>query len=337
MRIPEQIKELARAVKYRRLLHQAEHIASRTPRPTEPTPPPMAFIVGSGRSGTTILGKTMASHREVCYLFEPYHLWAAVDPSLDLLNLFYDVEPRCLVSEERCTPRAKARFARQISYHHRKRGGGLVIEKTPINAVRIGYIRALAHDAKIVHLVRDGVDVAQSIARIASNPWYKIAGKPLLNQWWGVGKIKWRALARDGAKAGHFPGEVRDLQTDLARGAYEWLVSLREIDRYRESLGDRLLEIRYPDLTDDPRGTLTRLNDWLGINTPSDWLDRVTAMYGPARGHGHDQIMLPQQMCWAFNTYQDRYGFDKRAVNRRGRPTTSGVSDNGLVELTCTG
>ena len=48
--------------------------------------PAPIFIIGCGRSGTTLLGKMFDAHPAVRYLYEPYHLWAAIEPATDFLQ-----------------------------------------------------------------------------------------------------------------------------------------------------------------------------------------------------------------------------------------------------------
>jgi hypothetical protein len=308
------IMPLARAIKFRMLSRRSERIANRASSGGAPALPTMAFVVACGRSGTTVLGKALAQHPDICYLFEPYHLWAAVDPVTDVLNLYHDVQPRFIIDADLCTDRSRERFAGLIAYEH-QRGGKLVIEKTPLNAARIGYLDALAPGAKYVHILRDGIDVAMSIAKIARFSQYRILGKPALNPWWGVGGVKWRTLQADGIAAGYFPDEAATLETEEAKGAYEWLVSLGEIDRFRQRLGDRLYELQYGELTAEPGATLTSLCGWLGLETPNPWLTEVQAMFRPERPHQESTLRLPPNMCRAFNAYQERFGFPKRATS----------------------
>lgn len=68
-------------LRYRRALRQA---AAASPTDTSPANPP-GFIIGCGRSGTTILGTILEQHPSICYLLEPYHLWAAIDPRTDAM------------------------------------------------------------------------------------------------------------------------------------------------------------------------------------------------------------------------------------------------------------
>jgi hypothetical protein len=51
-----------------------------------------------------------------------------------------------------------------------------------------------------------------------------------LNNWWGVGDVKWTVLQQDGRAVGYYPDEVHQLTTDAQRGANEWLMSLREVN-----------------------------------------------------------------------------------------------------------
>jgi len=99
-----------------------------------------------------------------------------------------------------------------------------------------------------------------SIDRLASNQPYRMAGRADYNQWWGSNDLKWQRLQTEGPGRGHFTQiEVSQLTNNAQRGAYEWLTSLAEADRWRPVLGDRLLEITYPELTANPADTLARI------------------------------------------------------------------------------
>ena len=139
------------------------------------------FIIGCGRSGTTLLGELLAGHPEFSYRYEPYHLWAAVDPITDFLHLYSRGEYHCLLDASSVTPTARLRFRRLISAP----SGLTLVEKSPHNALRIGYLDALVPGARFIHIVRDGIDAARSIEKVARVN-RRMAFRPSLNEWWGV-------------------------------------------------------------------------------------------------------------------------------------------------------
>lgn len=310
--LKEALKPYARAWKYAKLYRHAARDARAAVAATTPAPHlPIAFVVACGRSGTSILGKVMQQHPAVLYHFEPYHLWAAIDPVTDMVNLYQDVAARCIMGSKHVPDRARVRAQHLLLQPGVDAGVDLVVEKTPINAMRIGYLESLFPGSRYVHIVRDGEDVVRSIHRLASGNPYRIAGKPRLNQWWGVGDSKWQALVRDCVGAGYWPDEVKAIADDdhISRGALEWLVSLREIDRQREALGERLFEFTYRELTEHPRETLTQLCQHLDIAAPQDWLKVAEEMISPERKNQGSPLTLRPAMHEAFNQYQRRFGF----------------------------
>lgn len=305
---PERMRPLVRTPFYAVRGARARVLARVRPTSALDVPAPI-FIIGCGRSGTTLLGDLFAMHPAVSYLYEPYHLWAAIQPVTDFLQIYSRGEYHCLLGAGTVTATAQRRFRRLMS----PPAGLTLVEKSPINALRIGYLDAVAPDARFVHIVRDGVDVARSIERMAAVT-RRMAFRPALNEWWGVGDAKWFALERDGRAAGYYPDEVHQLTTDFQRGAYEWLLSLREVEAWRARLGPRFVELRYQDLTEHPRKTLEGIINSLGLPCPQRWLEQATAQVSPAKdGHG-EPLTLPDQMRADFNSLQASFEFKGRAV-----------------------
>jgi CelD/BcsL family acetyltransferase involved in cellulose biosynthesis len=282
------------------------------------------FIIGCGRSGTSLLGKLFATHPVVSYFDEPYDRWAAMDPETDFLQLYSRGEHHCLLDASSVTATARRRYKRLMSAS----AGLTMVEKSSINALRIGYLDALAPEARFVHIVRDGVDVAHSIERIAAVT-RRLTFRPALNKWWGVDNVKWTTLSRDGRAGGYYPDEVRLLRTDAQRGAYEWLLSLREVGAWRACLGSRFCELRYQDLIDNPRETLRAVMDSVHMPCPDGWVEQAAALVEPAsRRHG-PAITLPGQMCADFNSFQEDFQFSGRAIAKASAATEQAATTNG--------
>ena len=304
--LPEPILPLARTLAFKR---QVAVPRLKAIRPATEMHTPMIFVIGCGRSGTTLLGSMIGSHPDASYLFEPYNVWAAVSPVTDASQVFTRGEHHCILDESNVTVPARRRFQRLMS---RPRGITLV-EKSPFNTWRIGYLKALAPDAKFVHIARDGVDVARSVEKCAQGE-FRLAFRPTLNPWWGVADAKWHALAEDGKKAGYYAAEVDALLTNTQRGAYEWLVSQLEVQAWRDRLGPSLVEVTYRDLTSDPAGTVRAIADAVGLSCPSDWLADVTGWVNRSAGSQGAPVALPTKMREGFNNLQAGYGFPGRAI-----------------------
>ncbi|MGE5134183.1 MAG: sulfotransferase family protein [Gemmatimonadota bacterium] len=310
---PDRLRFLARTPYYA-LRGTRARIHAGLPLAPPATDRPPVFIIGCGRSGTTLLGEIFATHPQVSYRYEPYHRWAAIDPVTDFLQLYSRGGHHCLLDAGSATPAARRRFRRLMTAPP----GFTLVEKSPINALRIGYLDALAPDACFLHIVRDGADVARSISKMASVT-RRMAFRPPLNEWWGVGDAKWRALQRDGQARGYYPGELSLLATDAQRGACEWLLSLREVGAWRPRLGSRLTEIRYPDLMADPWAILKAATGWLGLSCPSQWLEEAGARVNPAASRPAGRLELPPGMSADFNSMQEYFGFSSRAESAESR------------------
>jgi sulfotransferase family protein len=309
--VDRHLKPYVRALKYDRLYRRAIRSAADTLDGPPTRLSGCIFVVGCGRSGTSLLGNLLALHPDVRYIREPYHLWAVVDAATDATNLYVRGDGRCRMDATDVDDGVRARFVALFGAPGDARS---LVEKTPHNALRIGFLESLTEGARYVHIVRDGTAVARSIASLAAVNAYRVAGRPDYNQWWGVKDAKWRNLARDGAAAGYHPDEVRALRGDRQRATYEWLVSLSEVDRHRAELGDRLVEVTYEALTADPATELARLHAALGMPQDEAWLDSAVALVHPARTEERDATPLPPSMAATFDAFAERYGFPGRAV-----------------------
>jgi hypothetical protein len=295
----------------------ARRVASIDSRDRGRRPSSIAFIIGCGRSGTTVLGDILASHPSIRYLFEPTYLWNAITPLTDCGNLFGSGNGHVILDEEDVTEGIRDRFL-NVVHSLRVSKDGLIVEKTPHNAMRIGFLRGLAPRAKYIHIYRDGVEVAASIARLAISNSYRIAFRPAHNQWWGTHHSKWTVLAEEGARRDYFPSEVPLLEDDFQRGAYEWLVSLLEVDRWRSALGPALLDLSYPELIRQPAEAICRICDHLGLPCSAGWIATAGAMIAQQPQVPLPALTLPPRMCEAFNRYQRVFGFSNRALSAEG-------------------
>ena len=127
-------------------------------------------------------------------------------------------------------------------------------------------------------MIRSGLEVAWSIARVASSSNRRFVGRPPWNDWWGGNELHWRRLKNDGKAAGYYADEVDELQGDAERGAYEWLVGMREVERWRQVLGDRVLDVNYRDLVQAPEETINAIGHFLNLPDANPWAIRAAKL-----------------------------------------------------------
>ena len=116
--------------------------------------------------------------------------------------------------------------------------------------------------------------------------------------------------------------EVSQLTSDAQRGAYEWLLSTREVNAWRARLGKRLIEPRLDDLISDPRTVIKSVIDGLGLSLASEeLLDEATMKIHPGTTDYGTEVALPDQMLADFNELQESYNFKGKAIEITQRVT----------------
>lgn len=300
---------IARAVRWKGAYYLARGRAE-LPIAGMTQPRDIAFVIGCGRSGTTLTGAILGRHPDSNYLFEPYHLWAAVDPQTDASGLYVRGPAHCILGAEHWSEFRQQRFDRLFQKRLSNTRRPLIVEKTPINSMRIEYLRRFAPDALFINIVRNGRDVARSIEERSNAGSYRIAGRNPYNQWWGVADKKWQVLASDIRSRDYLSAPLAELKNDLARGACEWIASLEEVELSREALGNKLLDVRYESLTADPVSELRRMAEFLGIQASDSWLSSCEQYVRPARSRCSDApFKVPVEIEGPFLRWMDRLGY----------------------------
>jgi hypothetical protein len=235
------------------------------------------FIVGVGRSGTTLVRAILDSHPEVAipgeshfiprmaarerayqaregFLVESFLADVLRDPRFRRWGLPGDQVRECL----RLTPPddLPAAIRRLYELYAEHRGKGRYGDKTPAYVHHVATLDRLFPEARFVHVIRDGRDVALSVLDhpSMSGPLPKLA-------------VAWRRGVEKGRRAGRRLGH------------------------------DRYLEIRYERLVEQPEQVARSLCEFIGLGFHPQMLryhERANEIIEPTRHpEAHGRIHLP--------------------------------------------
>lgn len=230
------------------------------------------FIVGSGRSGTTLLQVMLATHPEITLpnetgfyslirrknlrrlgeLTTPEAFAAGFDAALSHWRFReFGVEPERV--QQLCqhrSPSWETLFLAILTAVAEKRGASRIGEKSPRHIDYLGLLARRFPDARFIHMIRDPRAVASSYHRT-----------------FGIRSI--------GAKC------------------QLWKRAIEQHHRFAVALGDRYMTVRYEDLVGEPERQLRAVCDFLECQFSPAMLDY----------HSRDHLgFAPQQMHHMQNT-----------------------------------
>lgn len=210
------------------------------------------FLLGCGRSGTTITGRIIGQHPDVCVLNEPRHIWRAALPETDI----WHAQPGCRMelTAADIDPRQLQWCRRMFYLRHRASGRKLLVEKLPVNSFRLSLLERIFDNCQFIHVVRHGLEVAHSIARTA-------------DRWYGANDgLKWKLLIDLAVTRGWSRRELEQCHDSVSRGLLEWTLSVRSVRELQSRIPPRrFFEVRYDDLVRNPADETEKLLEYLGL------------------------------------------------------------------------
>lgn len=260
-------------------------------------PARVAFLVGAGRSGTTLLYKLLCLHPDVAFISNFENRWASFPSGLANRfvahridakraawfrqggNAYFIDRPwmkkvmptpnegesifqRCglpLTPPTGYVPAAATVRGLQQKFERIRRGSRatVILSKRTANNRRIRQLEQIFPAAKYVHLVRDGREVTQSLSSV---------------EWWDDHTVWW-----DGRKA----REIEDAGEErLALCARNWVREVAELDQQLEAVpDDRRIGLRFEHLLQSPLAELERVIRFLGLQWTPEYQVAIAALH----------------------------------------------------------
>lgn len=261
---------------------------------------PGCFVVGTGRCGSTLLRRLLRCHpdlhlpkethwipilhdffggREISsdeflqavgkvYMAKGKTAWARIlkEESLDEADF-----TASLRSEIEALDRHDLRSIMEVFYRSLARSNGAILwgDKTPDYGLCMGLLQRMWPDAKFLHIVRDGRDVALSMSRVLSFQ---------LQVAWDV--CYWPTIAWEKAYAARLPEAQKPRP---AEDFFElWRRRLLRIrDEATRLPGGQYMEIGYDELLTAPKAVLDRVSSFLGLPPRPGWIAEAAAQVQP--------------------------------------------------------
>jgi len=109
--------------------------------------------VGSARSGTNFLSRIIAQHEDLAFWSIPKYVWRHGNAWV----------PHDCLTAERARPRVVRYIRRRFARYTAEQGKKRFFETTQQNVLALPFVNAVLPDCKIIHIIRDGRDVASSL------------------------------------------------------------------------------------------------------------------------------------------------------------------------------
>jgi hypothetical protein len=208
------------------------------------------FIIGCGRSGTTILGNTLSQHPQIKYLNERRDLWHRSYPEFDIWNK--NMQESKIYADGKDVVNEKNNILYHLFFREQVLGNATVLlEKLPINSFRLKFIEKTFPNARYIYLTRNGLEVSNSIQNaIKKGGWLR--AHDLLKSY----------NIEDG---------------DNNRGIWEWKLSIDKSHSFFSKMRrNRFIHLSYKDFIDSPSLNIQEIFAFLKLDYTEDLINKIS-------------------------------------------------------------
>ncbi|MBU0638636.1 MAG: sulfotransferase [Planctomycetes bacterium] len=229
--------------------------------------------VGAARSGTNLLGDLLSHHPLLAYWRRPKYIWRHGNAW----------KPDDCLSAADARPRVKRFIRKRFWRYMNERGKQRLLVCTQANALALDFVNAVFPEGRVIHIIRDGREVAARQNRAWQMPvrsgvesailrrlpeiplldWPAYAGEYLGTLWRRLSRASYRYSV--GPKIRNWK-KLRRTMDSLEYSALTWRECVGAARRVGRSMpAGRYCEVRFEDLIMHPEQTISRLLAFMGL------------------------------------------------------------------------
>lgn len=290
------------------LIKRCLKVANSGPAGTVSVDRPM-FILGTGRSGTTVLGTILSMHREVGWLNEPKLLWHIACPHEDLNGNYTNQPARYRLTADDAGEFTRKAIHNLYSNYLSTTRNSRVLDKYPELIFRVPFIKRIFPDARFLLLVRNGYDTCRSITKWSTNHGQTHNGGSV--DWWGTEDRKWLylvdQLVKNDPELSSSADAISKFEDHTARAAVEWDLSMREGLELQSLYPNDIMTINYEMLTSSPTDCVQSILEFGELTNDQSVLDYANSVLRPVSEKG--PVALPSEISRSFEKTMQRLGY----------------------------
>lgn len=241
------------------------------------------YILGTGRSGTTILGKILAVHPEIGFLNEPKALWHSINAKDDLIGSYSNTPGSYWLDASDVTPQMIQSAHRLYAFYTTLTRSKRILDKYPEMIFRVAYLKSIFSDAQFIIIVRNGWDTIHSVRTWSEEKLVKQNGET--HNWWGANNQKWQLLLQQVVpqipSLAPLADDIREVTRQEDMAAVEWIATMYQGQQVLNQFPKDVIVVRYEAMTTDPRKTMARLIKFCGLSEDSFFSDYAASTLSP--------------------------------------------------------
>lgn len=271
------------------------------------------FILGTGRSGTTILGLSLSAHKDIGFLNEPKLPWYFANSNDDIIGSYTNLAGCYFLDAVDASEKVVERISSIYQTYQYFTASKVIVDKYPEMIFRTGYTESVFPNSKYIFLIRNGVDIVRSITYWSERK--AVIDKQEVHDWWGKDDRKWKLLVQQVATRDAYFNELvpflLNCKEHVTRAAVEWMLTMKQGLSLLERSELDVYPLRYEDYVDNQR-TRNSLLNFIGL-TGDYHYENYCAQSLKAPSKTNTTVKLPSVLIEPFNQLQEKLGYSDYA------------------------